>query len=763
MQIQLEKQTSNDYIQLTSKRERNNRTDNSDNFLFEICKPQFSNSYITSKLIKNKNNIFPLYKNNIINKNILKTKLLSNENISPVINSFSLKRQSSQMTNINNSSMNQSFFSNSFNLINFFKNNQKNKNHLLPNINSKENIIQNETSFIIKNNKNKNIDKNININSGMNSPKIGYSPKNIKKYNAYENKITSYKSSRKYLKMKTLLNLKKQFKLLDNETKLKKDKKENDEENGIKKKEKQMQNHKLFLYSKKSNKDIFKIYKYKNTEHKLNNIDKNGFEYFNNINKSSKLYNEDCLDNFDPKKYIKMLKHKIKCGNIGNSKIPKNKLLYKACNYIEYSIMKNKIFIKNKENTLEIIKEKNKNLIFKIKKELLQKKINEILLKANIKYKNIIYKFHIDILLMVKSIQFYNYINLNFIKNNITKSEQEENLYSINYKNHLINSGKRQNSIWNSFNKESPLNRIKKIEKFLISNDQKINYLYFCFTFQLQDSETILKPYNEKKIKTTKYFKSINKSSIEGDKVDSIQQEKSMDNSSTMEKIIKITQIKKISKKRKTSNKYNISQNLMNINLTQNIINLRNINIKEILKKLSIKNIKKNNFIKNIRKYNDICNNYEYKKNNKKLINTILKDNNNNIINSGRSIKDDNGEVHKRDKKILFEHFFSFVKFSQYKKLFNWFKEDGKYIDLNYKLDNGDTLLHLCVKHSVPDYIIQYVIYRGVNIDDQNNDGDTALHIAVKNHKYKTIDFLIKMGASEYIYNKMNKCCWECF
>ena len=175
-----------------------------------------------------------------------------------------------------------------------------------------------------------------------------------------------------------------------------------------------------------------------------------------------------------------------------------------------------------------------------------------------------------------------------------------------------------------------------------------------------------------------------------------------------------------------------------------------------MLKKLNIKNLKKNNIITNIRKYSDNSNNFEYPKTNKKLNKKLLNDNNNSALNIS-------GEVHKRDKKILFEHFFNFVKFSQYQKLFHWLKEDGKYIDLSYRLDNGDSLLHLCVRHSVPDYIITFVIYKGVNINGQNNEGDTALHIAAKNHKYKTIDLLIKMGASEHIYNKMQKTCWECF
>ena len=123
---------------------------------------------------------------------------------------------------------------------------------------------------------------------------------------------------------------------------------------------------------------------------------------------------------------------------------------------------------------------------------------------------------------------------------------------------------------------------------------------------------------------------------------------------------------------------------------------------------------------------------------------------------------ENNEDIHQRDRKLLFEHFISCVEFSEYDKLYHWLKKSGKYIDLNYKFDNGDTLLHLCVRHSVPHYLIKFLIINGININGQNNHGDTALHIAAKNHKYKTIDLLIKMGASEYIYNNQKKYCWEC-
>ena len=89
-------------------------------------------------------------------------------------------------------------------------------------------------------------------------------------------------------------------------------------------------------------------------------------------------------------------------------------------------------------------------------------------------------------------------------------------------------------------------------------------------------------------------------------------------------------------------------------------------------------------------------------------------------------------------------------------------KRFSKYIDLTYKQDNGDTLLHLCVRHSLPFYFYKFLVNHGVNINSQNNEGDTVLHLAAKAHKYKLIDLLIKLGASEYICNQKKKNCWEC-
>ena len=85
-----------------------------------------------------------------------------------------------------------------------------------------------------------------------------------------------------------------------------------------------------------------------------------------------------------------------------------------------------------------------------------------------------------------------------------------------------------------------------------------------------------------------------------------------------------------------------------------------------------------------------------------------------------------------------------------------------KFIDLNYKNEDGNTLLHLCVINQIPANIIDFIIQKGINVNCQNNNLDTPLHIACRNKLYPYIDILIKYGASEYILNSENKTCWEC-
>ena len=747
-----------------------------------------SSSFIPTKLKKYENKVFTEHNNNNNNLNltnshhrksyILNVSNSPQKNIKKNIEKY--KRLSSFVPNSNNSSMNQNLLSGDFNLINFFKKNIENNSKFLPNISNNDKNTQIESSFKINNNskesllKKKFYNKNIRNESQYSNtkPKLKFSTQNIK---INQNNISPYKPARKFMKMKTVFNLNKQIDLLTSEIKLKEknvEEKEEQKEENKKKSRKGLQNQKL-LYSKKFNNYIFKIYKAvdpkKDSKNKKNNYNLKN----RNNNKSPNFCIKDYLNNFNPKNYIQNIKNKIKNGNIGNSKKVKNKLLDKCYDHIEYNVYKNIKNYKKKQDIFEKIKEKNIHLIAKEKKELINMIINEILFKLNFKHKNIFLRMNFETLLISQLIKFQIHIKLAIIRHVLTKSEKHENLYFINLVKHLLYSGDQNNNnnIKYQFIKSiedivSPyMKRTTTVEKFIEYNKKDIYYSYFCIKFQLLDCETILKSYDEKKIKfySAKYIKPTNLNTIKEDKSDP-ESEKEKDNFSTIEeRIKKMARRSKRSRKNTFINRIKLtsSSKIVNLNLTKNIINLRNVNINEALKSktpLNLKNI--NNLItkksKNVNEYDDSSDSFEYEKYRKKYSNKNL------VLNSNSSIRENNYEIHQRDRILLYEHFVYFVEFSEYDKLIYWLKKSSKYIDLNYKFENGDTLLHLCVRHSVPHYIYKFLITHGVNVNAQNNQGDTVLHLAAKNHKYKTIDFLIKMGASEYIYNKMRKMCWEC-
>ena len=747
-----------------------------------------SSSFIPTKLKKYENKVFTEHNNNNNNLNltnshhrksyILNVSNSPQKNIKKNIEKY--KRLSSFVPNSNNSSMNQNLLSGDFNLINFFKKNIENNSKFLPNISNNDKNTQIESSFKINNNskesllKKKFYNKNIRNESQYSNtkPKLKFSTQNIK---INQNNISPYKPARKFMKMKTVFNLNKQIDLLTSEIKLKEknvEEKEEQKEENKKKSRKGLQNQKL-LYSKKFNNYIFKIYKAvdpkKDSKNKKNNYNLKN----RNNNKSPNFCFKDYLNNFNPKNYIQNIKNKIKKGNIGNSKKVKNKLLDKCYDYIEYNAYKSIKNYKKKQDIFEKIKEKNIHLIDKEKKELINMIKNEILFKLNFKHKNIFFRMNFETLLISQLIKFQIHIKLAIIRHVLTKSEKHENLYFINLVKHLLYSGDQNNNnnIKYQFIKSiediiSPyMKRTTTVEKFIEFNKKDIYYSYFCIKFQLLDCETILKSYDEKKIKlySTKYIKPTNLNTIKEDKSDP-ESEKEKDNfSSIEERIKKMARRSKRSRKKTFINRIKLtsSSKIVNLNLTKNIINLRNVNINEAVKSktpLNLKNI--NNLItkksKNVNEYDDSSDSFEYEKYRKKYSNKNL------VLNSNSSIRENNYEIHQRDRILLYEHFVYFVEFSEYDKLIYWLKKSSKYIDLNYKFENGDTLLHLCVRHSVPHYIYKFLITHGVNVNAQNNQGDTVLHLAAKNHKYKTIDFLIKMGASEYIYNKMRKMCWEC-
>ena len=750
---------SSKFIKLTPKRDKDNK-------LGKLFLKSFvhKNTAPSNQIRKEENNIFPIYKNNPNNKR--NSKISSNDNNNCQINSnsniFSYRRKSSHNLIENIPPKSPNLESNSFNLKNYFNLSQtskKNNLQFFPYINSFEKSNIDEKSVLLKKDSKDLFKKSKFFNN------------NNRRTNSVHDKSDkegkTFKLSRKYIKMKTFMDVNKEIDILTNENKLKKEKEEN---NVIKKKEgKGVLNQKL-LYSKKFNNYIVKIYKAVDHKPLLNprKNRKNGLEFYKirNKDKSPKYYIMDYLNSFDPKKSLAKMKDKINSANIGNPKREKKLLLDQAYENLEYLIYKkNKIF--QHHDILQKIKDKNQVLIRKKREEYIQKIINEILLKINYNHKKTILNIHFNNIIISQVIDFNNHIKLNIMRHVLTKSEKDENLYFINLIKHFLYSGNKiKFPLIKTFREmtSGPIYKSTTIEKFIEFNKKKIYYLYFSTKFQLLDCETILKSYITKKFiysSPKKIVKDI--SIIKEEKGESIAPNSSV-LLSTLEKRIKINHSRKRTKRvkrlRDRIKYFSPNKIIMDFNLTKNIINLRNSNIQEEVLKNRFLNLKKFSrlFNKNKRASLSSSDSFEYKKKSQKALPRCSRL----LLFTDRTVKEDNEEVHQRDKALLFDHFFSCVKVSQYDKLINILKRFSKYIDLNYKRDNGDTLLHLCVRHSLPFYFYKFLVNHGVNINSQNNEGDTVLHLAAKAHNYKLIDLLIKLGASEYICNQKKKNCWEC-
>lgn len=734
--------------------------DTSSKLLLKYFMHKKTNSFLSTNINKDENNVLS---SNLREPEIFDYRKTNSNHINVNYNNIKLTRRSSMMPKIDNS-IKKNLLGNFLNLKNYFQIKEKKSKieQYLPTIiinDNKEKSGKKDKSFHLKSNKKdlkiKNNDERERTKS-FNVPQIHkfqQSTKNIKNID----KINLNLPKRKFKKMNTALNI---HTNLDFSVGQKKQEMKD---------EKMDQNHEL-LYSKQINNYILKIYKTSNDNENINEkFEKKSYIKKKKTNKKNppKFTIKDYLNNFDPKKYIEKLKEKQKMKYIYTENFDqiKSKELEKIYSYIEYIVFKKNNNLKKKKDILERIKEKNELLISKYKKDFIQIILNEILLKSKMKQKKIIYKLFLKTLLIAKKIPFHIYIKLSIIRHVMRKYEEDENIYFFNLIKHLLYSTNKKFSTKFPFIKHygkyaSPIiQRITTVKKFVDSNEKKMYYVYFSIKFQYLDCETILKHYDENKVKIIpKNTKTQTKiASIEDNKV-SFRDDS--DRFSTIEnRIIMRRKTKKstIYSKFKDSS----SSKLMNINLTKNIIRLREPNFETEIENRSKLNLNTENEskINKIMDLSDSSNSYDYNN----YVKTYKTNNNGQKNLSSRGlIQDDTQDIILKERRLLFEHFISLVQFSEYDKLYHLLKKSGKFLDLNYRFDNGDTLLHICVRHSVPHYLIKLLIFYGVDINSQNNNGDTALHIAVKNHKYKTIDLLIKMGASEHIYNKKKKNCWEC-
>ena len=90
-----------------------------------------------------------------------------------------------------------------------------------------------------------------------------------------------------------------------------------------------------------------------------------------------------------------------------------------------------------------------------------------------------------------------------------------------------------------------------------------------------------------------------------------------------------------------------------------------------------------------------------------------------------------------------------------------YFNRNFRRINANSQDEDGNTFLISSVKQGL-NYITNFLLEKGVDVNMQNNEGNTALHYALSGKNFEIADLLKKFGAKEDIYNHMGYTPWEC-
>jgi hypothetical protein len=121
---------------------------------------------------------------------------------------------------------------------------------------------------------------------------------------------------------------------------------------------------------------------------------------------------------------------------------------------------------------------------------------------------------------------------------------------------------------------------------------------------------------------------------------------------------------------------------------------------------------------------------------------------------------DNDNDVNKKE-----DDFFNYLKALLVSGEIDYFNEYfdsiSKFININQKDENGNTLLILATSHG-HGTIVKNLLEKGVDINEKNNKGNTALHYAISQKYFSLADILTKFGAKEDIKNIFGLTPWEC-
>ena len=94
-------------------------------------------------------------------------------------------------------------------------------------------------------------------------------------------------------------------------------------------------------------------------------------------------------------------------------------------------------------------------------------------------------------------------------------------------------------------------------------------------------------------------------------------------------------------------------------------------------------------------------------------------------------------------------------------QFFKLFEKNKRYIDINEKLIEGNTLLIISSREGNLN-ITKFLCSQGIKVNIQNDKGNTALHYAIGNQFYSIADILTSHGAREDIPNNNGLLPWDC-
>ena len=90
-----------------------------------------------------------------------------------------------------------------------------------------------------------------------------------------------------------------------------------------------------------------------------------------------------------------------------------------------------------------------------------------------------------------------------------------------------------------------------------------------------------------------------------------------------------------------------------------------------------------------------------------------------------------------------------------------YYEKNKKYIDINQRLYDGNTLLLLCAREGNY-HITKFLLEEKAEVNIVNNNGNTALHYAIGKQFYAIADILARYGAREDIKNIKGLTPWDC-